>query len=61
MTFIQRNEGDCMKIKAALIIMMMTMGLLSGCNTARTTPDAVSLQPSQQDLHQQKLQQAMQS
>lgn len=50
-----------MKFKAGFIFILMTIGILTGCNTVRSTPDAVSLQPTQQDMNQQKLQQAMQS
>lgn len=50
-----------MKIKSGFIVILLAIGILAGCNTARTTPDAVSLQPSQQDMNQQKLQQSMQS
>lgn len=50
-----------MKLKAGFILMMLAIGLLTGCNTARTTPDSTSLQPTQQDMNQQKLQQSMQS
>lgn len=50
-----------MKSKVGLAIIISAICFLVGCDTTTSPPDINSLQPTQQQLNQQKLQSALQN
>lgn len=50
-----------MKLLSAMVFLMASSLLLAGCDTAGSSPDMQSLQPSKQDQHRAKMSNAIQS